>query len=274
MSPELNGMSASNYAKMMEDFKFADSVGVTPINGEQYLTTEGVPLNAYTEMTESEFVEKWLLPFAVNDTTGVNYFNFIEWGKISNQHTMSVLVIDDNDPKKILLVIKPISGYQMTPIERDIMRQTSAAMANSAREIMEGQTPQLDGKDIVDKASTFLDPEKARIPMHDLIPIDFYHKHNVYPEALRKAFYVRDVVFEGKADMETLDFVKKVFETEERDGVASLEDYKLVKLICGAWYTIPEHLLNDKTLTASAKETVNINDNDNNRETDEDQPTC
>lgn len=272
MSESFNGMSKANYLKLMEDFKFTEDIGIKDINGEKYMTSEGVPLNAFTEMKESEFVKNWIFQFAVNNTTGNNYFDFIGWGKISNQHTMSVLVIDDNDSNKILFVVKPVSGYQMTPIERDIMRQTAAAMGNSAREIMDGQIPQLTGEEIISKTNQFMDPKKTHIPIHNLVPLDFYHKHNVYPEALRKAFYVRDVVFEGNVDNETLEYVKNVFEKEERDNSATAEEYRMVKLICGSWYTIPEHLLAERKLTADSKE-INKNDNDNNV-IDEDNFTC
>ena len=181
-----------------------------------------------------------------------------------------MLIVDDNDQDKILLVIRPIASYSLTNEERVMMKHASNAMINSIQETLEGFTPQISGDRIATEINKVV-KENVRTPIHEFIPLDFYHKHKVYPEALFKAFYVRDVVYAGRQiQNDVLLKLKSIFEKEEINGGATLEEYRFVKSVCGQWYTIPE----DKILDGK----VLLNQEDNNTEdtqrSDDDMLSC
>lgn len=253
--------SPATQAKLRQDFEFLDKIDITKFNGDTpMLTQNGIPLNAITKMTEEVFVRDWIVKFAVNNTSGKNYFDFEGWSKISNKHTMAVLIVDNNDQSKINYVIKPLANYEMTPRERDIMRQVHSAAHNSINETLAGQTPQVSGDDIAKVVNTMISDDRVNI--HDLVPDELYKKYNVYPEALRRSFYVKDVVYDGLPPIpqNALMAIKGLFEKEERGEVLSMKEHQFIKDICGPWYQIPE----------GVQETVKLNYEDNNKEQPQD----
>lgn len=247
--------------QLEESFGFLRDIKVDNIGGQDFMTKDGVPLNAVSKMTEAEFVKDWIIQFALNNSTSENnYFNFIEWGKRSNQHTMAVLIVKDDNPSETIFVVKPLSSYEMSPMERDIMRQASSALQSSLQAKHEGQVPELDPNKIVEKTKEYF-ADVGNTQIHELVPIEFYHKHKVYPQALRQVIYIRDELFKGQISQEVLFKLKEIFEKEEIEGCATREEYEYVKSVCGEQYIIPEDLL---AAHGQKKAAIKINEEDNN----------
>lgn len=235
-------LSHDKKLQIQESFGFLNDINVDSFNGDQYLTKDGIPLNAISKMKESEFVKNWLPQFALNNSaSNQNYFNFPEWGKISNQHTMCVIIVDDNDPGETLFVIKPLSSYTLTPEERNVLQQTSAALRTSIQATVEGQKPQIETRQIAETMKQHMG-KSVHTPIHKLVPDEFYVKHGLYVESLRKVIWMKDEIFKGNIDQPTLFKVKDIFDKEDREGCATREEYEWIKSICPQ-FNIPEELL-------------------------------
>jgi len=254
------GDNRERQLQLEEAFGFTRELMHQQIDGEKYLSKDGKPLNAITLMKESEFVKNWIIQFALNTSaSGNNYFNFPAWGELSNQHTMAVMVVDDEDEDKTLFIIKPFASYEMSDKERDVLQQTHSAMLSSIQASVDGQIPQLSTTFIADEASKHME-RPSRKPIHELVPIEFFHKHKVYPYALHAVYYIRDELYKGKIDQSILFKLKDIFEKEEIEGCADRADYEYVKQICGDEYQIPE----DKLAAKGDKAPVINNEEDNN----------
>jgi|AGFT01.1.fsa_nt_gi hypothetical protein len=239
---EFLGMSPEHQAKIRSSFDFLNQLDVQNIGGTDFLTKDGVPLNALRMVKESDFVKEWLVPFALNNTaTRNNYFNFPKWGELSNQHTMCVLVVDDNDSSKRLFVVKPLASYEMSPQEREIMRQATAALQTSIQTTLDGQEPELSSDRIVETAKQYITND-VNTPIHELIPTEFYHKHGLYVTALREAVWVRDEFLEGNMSREDFSRFLEIRTKEERDGVATREEYEFIRSFV-PHFEIPEDKL-------------------------------
>lgn len=261
---EFEGYDRHKQIQLEESFGFLKDIKIDNIGGQDYMTKDGIPLNAISKMTESEFVKDWLVAFALNNSTSSNnYFNFPAWGAKSNQHTMAVLIVKDDDPSETIFVVKPLSSYEMSVMERDILRQATAALNSSLTAKQQGQRPDLSPEDIVATASQYMEAP-THTPIHQLVPLSFYHKHGLYPEALRKCVYIRDELYKGNIQQETLYKLKEIFEKEDKEGCATREDYEFVKSVCGDDFIIPEDLLT----AHGQKATIKNNENDNNTSND------
>lgn len=261
---EFQSYDRAKQIQLEESFGFLKDIKIDNIGGQDYMTKDGVPLNAVSKMTETEFVRDWLVGFALNNSaSSKNYFNFVNWGKQSNQHTMAVLIVKDDDPKETIFVVKPLSSYDMSIMERDILRQASAALHSSLAAKQQGLPSSLNPEMIVSTAGQYM-ADPAHTPIHQLVPLEFYHKHNLYPEALRKVIYIRDEIFGGNISQEILFKLKDIFEKEDKEGCATREDYEFVKSVCGDDYIIPEDLLEQH----GQKPKINNNENDNNTSND------
>jgi len=256
---EFEGMTPEHQAKIRSSFDFLDKLDVTNIGGTDFLTKDGIPLNALRQVKESDFVREWLVPFALNNTaSNNNYFNFPKWGELSNQHTMCVMIVDDNDPNEHLFVVKPLASYEMSPQEREVMRQTTAALQTSIQTTLDGQTPELSSDRIVDTAKQYI-TQDYNTPIHELVPEAFYHKHGLYLKAMRESVWVRDIFLKGNMTREDFSRFLEVRTKEERDGCATREDYEFVKSIV-PHFEIPEDLLAQN----GDKKEVKNNGDDNN----------
>lgn len=256
---EFLGMSPEHQMKIRSSFDFLNGLDVQNIAGTDFLTKDGIPLNALKQLTESEFVKDWLVQFALNNTAShINYFDFPKWGMLSNQHTMCVVIVDDNDTSNRLFVVKPLASYELTPLEREIMRQSSAALQSSIQSTLDGHEPQLSSNQIVEKAKTYF-VDDLKTPIQDLIPLDFYHKHKLYVKALRETVWVRDEFLKGNMDRETFNRFLEARSNEERDGCATREDYEFIQSVV-PHFEIPEELL----AAHGDKGEMKNNDSDNN----------
>lgn len=132
-------------------------------------------------------------------------------GELSNQHTMCVMIMSDENPKEVLFVVKPLSSYEMSNEERELMHQSQAALISSLQSKVDGLPGGPDPSHIISKTESLMD-NKGNTPIHDLIPKDFYVKHGLYVTALRNAVWLKDNYFNGSATSEVLQKAREIFE--------------------------------------------------------------
>lgn len=256
-------MSEANQRTLRNAFSFLGDISETSVTGEKMVSADGIPLNAIKRMKESDFVKDWLMPFALSGRISHhNYFNFPKWGSISNQHTMSILIHEDNDKSSIIFILPPLSDYSLKPDEVELLRKSNGAVHNSIDSIMSTGRAEHHPDEILEVVEQGLSHNKERLEMHELVPLSFYHRHGVYVNAIRQMVYVRDVLFNGQIEQSVLEQLLAIFEKEEREGAATLDEYKYVKSVCGVDYNIPYHLLEAKGVSADS--TVKNNEEDNN----------
>lgn len=172
------------------ELEFLKDLRVHTINGRLALGNENLPFNVHKIFTEAEFVNEWLVPFALGGNSfGVNYFNFQAWGKGTNGGTLSALVVDEEH--KPVLLVPPIITTNMNDREYQLLRVASLKINANMNDNMLKNSPHA-SMDVANKIREHLQAKSLK--MYELIAPEFYARHGVDPLVEQQAFYIRDIL--------------------------------------------------------------------------------
>ena len=150
--------------------------------------------------------QNWLWQFAVGLVGKHCYFDVGGWFERTNNGKMAISVVDDNDQKNILFVIRPFTETGLTPQELRNMRVAGMQLSRQAL------TPdvQLRARLFKDTGKFLVDSIKSkRKELQDFIPDWFFKKHKVYPWVYQHVIYIRDI-FGYQPDSKALDAIQNI----------------------------------------------------------------
>lgn len=182
-------------ALIMEDFNWLDDIKVHKIDGKLLLGDADIPYNIGHIFYEKEFVQKWLMGFALGNYHGINYFPLEKWAAMTNNGTRAVMVVDD-DHKPVLL-IPPLLAHKLSAQDFRVMRAVSWHMHHQSADTQFGKDPNLNLR--LSKEITNRMDETKRITYTEMILPEFFAKYNIIPEVEQKVYYIKDVI-RGKND--------------------------------------------------------------------------
>lgn len=226
-----------NYADEMlkEDLAFLDDIVIHEVNGKKMMGNTNLPFNVAVIFEEEEFVKKWLIPFALGNDNGINYFPAIQWASMTNNGMQSAMVVDtDNKP---VLLVGPLTSHNLTPRDFELLRIASLQI----------QQNQVNEQTKMNLAATMptarmLDRElsKARVTITDLVAPEFYAKHGINPKAEKKVYYIKDVINQGNAAIEDITKCRPLIYQLEEGKVLSQADYVFLNTISKGLLDIKE----------------------------------
>lgn len=223
------------------DFRFVKNIRAADVNGSKTMVDKtGRMLNAGLYITETQFLQQWATMFAIGNVGGRNYFDATRWmnavHKMNNATRTGLTCVVTNDEKtEILFVIKPISEAQFTDEERRSLSDVHSFLVN-ARNAADAERM----KAQMNEGALYLhDSVHDKISeYHEMIPAEWWKKHNIYPVALQQAVYMRDTygVINENFDLAYAIFIKmqkqepvteaeKAFILESSNNEFSFDDY-------------------------------------------------
>lgn len=183
--PDLDSIEHGDLADLIDnDLRFDAIDGRIIIQGK-----EG-EIIGYTAMYESIFVNTWLSQFAIDEVNGKRYFDMQSWSELTDKLVKGVIIVE-NGTNDILFIIPSFSRPMLSPNGAHELKDISAK-ANFAKNI----TDPLEQKRFIEayarRVEKIVVAEGQDYGLTRLIPIEFYAKHNVVPEALKSMIYIRD----------------------------------------------------------------------------------
>lgn len=176
--------------ELQNDFSWLEEVRVKKSNQQLFMADKaGKLLNSEKTIKESDFVRDWLWQFAVGLVGEHCYFDVSEWFEFTNNGKLSVAVVDDNNPKNVLFIIKPFTETGLTQEELRNMRLVGTKLSRM------GLTPDLQERSRIFKENiTFLSQSlnSKRKEFEDHIPPEFFAKHKIYPWVCKHVIFIRD----------------------------------------------------------------------------------
>lgn len=167
------------------------NTNIVEIDGKKYLTDDdGEPVNVSHYMSETEFLNDWLLGFAIGYVYDKTFFDFNRWGEFTEQGKWEVAVTDDNDPKKILFIVPSLLSMNLDD-------QTATGLTVASKHMSQAKS----AVDRVGVASNFLNQGKLFIAeimkdrertLTDLVPSWFYEKWKVRPTVVQQMIFCRE----------------------------------------------------------------------------------
>lgn len=236
---------------MDEDLSYLKEMYIHESEGKRFLGTKEKAFNIEWRLTESEFVKKWLIQFALGNDTGINYFNISEWLKNTNKGQGLVEVISDNEEagKPVcLFIIAPLMAANMNNQDYQIIRQAIHAINNNIAD-QQGTRIRDSNKPIAEELAKLL--ENNRIPIPNHIPMWFYEKHGLTPLVEQQCFFVRDIINADKVyPHEDYYRLRDILYKKHRGEPIPLDDKKFVDLISRDmidWGEVKENQLSNTT---------------------------
>lgn len=186
-----------------EDLGWLQQMKVHQVDGKLMLGEEesDLPFNVSHIIEEAEFVKKWLMPFALGNSLGVNYFPVKAWYDFTFNGTRAVLVVKrDEETGKMLpsLLVPPLISHSLTDEDRELLRKASAVIYVNSKDVMKANNMNAN----LEVAEVLRDPEvglKAKpLTMTELINPAFFEKYGIVPEVEQKVYYIRDIIHKGE----------------------------------------------------------------------------
>jgi hypothetical protein len=208
-----------------EDFRFLDEVQIQKVNGKPMMSDGTMPHNVSHVIYEKEFVEKWLMGFALGNYRGINYFKADEWFSLSANGTRAVMVVDDDH--KPLLVIAPMITHNLSPREFQLLQQASRYIHSNSVDTIKANDPNAN-LGIARKIKETL-AEKKRITLTEMVIPEFYEKHGIIPEVEQQVYYIKDNLLQGAAPIDDINRLRHVLYANYRKENISQEEFELVE---------------------------------------------
>ena len=216
----------TNYSQLEPELEFLSELRIHTINGRPTLGNEELPFNVSKIYFEQEFVDTWLIQFALGNTHGINYFNHQEWFKSTNMGTLSAMVVDEEG--RPVLLVPPITANNMTKEDYDLLRLASHVINANMNDNMKVNDPRATNE-VAGKLKDHM--TKRSLTITELVAPDFYARHSIVPEVEQQAMYIRDIINNGMMDIK--DWVdvrltlykihrKETVTTEEKDQLKHL----------------------------------------------------
>lgn len=210
---------------LQEDFAFLQSVKVQDVNGKLMMSDGEVPFNVETVIYEKDFVRDWLMPFAIGNDLGKNYFKVNEWFQISGNGTRAVMVVDDDH--KPVLIIAPMIAHNLTEREYQIMSQASRMMHSHSADTMKKNDPNANLG--LARALTKALDQKKRVTLTEMIAPEFYAKHGVIPEVEKQIYYIKDNLNDNRRDIKEINAIRPALYANHRKEPVTQEQVDQVQ---------------------------------------------
>jgi hypothetical protein len=215
---------------LKEDFAFLDSVKVQNINGKLMMSDGEVPFSVATVLYEKEFVRDWLMPFAIGNDLGKNYFKVNEWFQISANGTRAVMIVDDDH--KPVLIIAPMINHNLTPREYQMMEQASRMMHSHSADTMKKNDPNANLG--LAKALTKALDGKKRVTLTEMVAPEFYLKHGVIPEVEKQIYYIKDNLNNNSRDIKEINAIRPtLYANHRKEPVTQQQVAEVNRLMTG-----------------------------------------
>jgi len=173
---------------IMEDFRWLEEVKVHEIQGKLMLGDSDIPYNVGVVIYEKEFVEKWLMGFALGNRYGINYFPVEPWCAQTANGTRCALIVDEDH--KPVLIVPPLIAHQLTPEDFRLLRMASWRMHHNSADTQRANDPNLNLAITKRMAEQMKDHKRITYP--DMILPEFYEKHGIVPVVEQLLYFIKD----------------------------------------------------------------------------------
>lgn len=197
---------------LKEDFAFLENVKVQDINGKLMMSDGELPFSVSTVLYEKDFVRDWLMPFAIGNDLGKNYFKVNEWFAISANGTRAVMIVDDDH--KPVLIIAPMINHNLTQKEYQMMEQASRMIHSHSADTMKKNDPNANLG--LARALTKALDGKKRVTLTEMVAPEFYLKHGVIPEVEKQVYYIKDNLNNNQRDIAEINAIRPILYANHR----------------------------------------------------------
>lgn len=236
----LPAVTAENYIE--NDFEFVKALKNAEIDGKIYLQDkDGNFLNSNTRLTESEFINRWLDGFTLGRVGKTSYFDFNTWLNFTNHGGEAVLVVEDNDPTKVLFVIPPLAVPNFTLTERVAVATAGKAMA-TAKYAVENKD-NLKATKLFTEASEIIKQYVSDESVHlsNFIPRSYFERFNIIPEVKQNLIYCRDVFGLNPNIEDDWNFATNIFEKIYYHEELTKEEITFMGILCDGKWKVPTY---------------------------------
>lgn len=225
-------------AILKEDFRFLDDITIHEVDGQLMLGDGEMPFNVAAVMREEEFVKKWIMPFALGNDFGINYFDVGTWHKLTHRGTQSVLVVDTED--KPVLLVRPLITHNLTGRDFDLLRNVSRHIQQVQADTYRSNDPNAS----MEAATAVKDHlEAKRLTLTDLVSPEFYEKHGIVPEVEKKVYYIKDVIHgRTPAKIEDINKSREILYRDHRKEKVTADEYLFLKNLSKDQFIIDEKI--------------------------------
>lgn len=225
-----------NKSELETYFGYLKTVGRAEVNGKGYLTVDGKIVNAATNMGETEFVQTWLVQFALGYIKEKPYFDFQTWLSITKEGSASVIVHEDSDPEKIIFVINPLSDASLTPEESGMLSVVSRYMSHAQGATEDYRISKIlrEGKEVITEKFS-----GKSTTLTELVPGWVYDKYKVIPQVMKWMIYCRDT-YGLRNDLEDWPFAEKCFTKVYNKETLDPTEVRFLDLLTNGDFKIPE----------------------------------
>ena len=205
------------------DLGFLNDITVHEIDGKMMMGNADMPFNVAVIFKEAEFVEKWLMGFALGNDLGINYFNSIAWHALTNKGTQAALVVDkDNKPS---LLVQPMISHSLTPHDFELLRLTSQHIQQVQSDVQRANDPNA----TMGAAQMLKERIQAkRTSITDLVNPEFYAKYGIIPAVEQKIYYIKDIIRKGEAPIEDITKSRDMLYRDHRGEHVTDEEYQFL----------------------------------------------
>jgi len=186
---------------IMEDFRWLDEVKVHSIEGKLMLGDNDLPYNVGHVFLKKEFIEKWLMGFALGNDHGINYFPIEPWCALTGNGTRAVLVVDDESLKPVLLV-PPLVAHKLTARDFTILRMASWYMHANSADTQRSNDPNLN-LDGAKKVAEVMGQHK-RVTYTEMIAPHFYETAGIVPVLEKRLYFIKDIINQPKLPVDQI----------------------------------------------------------------------
>lgn len=242
-------MNANERAALLEsDLGFLNDITVHEIDGKLMMGDADIPFNVAVIFKEKDFVQKWIMPFALGNDHGINYFDQITWYNLTNKGTQAAMVVDDETNEPVLLV-RPMISHNLSPRDFELLRITSQHIQQ-----MQADTLTTNDPNASMPAARMLKEQISakRLTIPELVSPEFFTKHGINPKAEQKVYYIKDIILEKKGDIKDINRSREIlYKLEEKQPVTKEEIKFLYTLSKGQF--IVEGLLSESEIQGNAE---------------------
>lgn len=220
MTQKYEGIDKAKHGKLIGFLE--NSFASAMVGGKKVIQTLDGEFIDYVIMEEEFFVDNWLMQFAIGSVNDINYFNHNEWSRITDAFTKGVIVINE-DQQPVCLVRKFI--------DMDLNANQEYHLQNAARHGSQAKfVPEsMEADQIIQKFAQDVDIITSQNPDYDtltaMIPIEYYQRHGIEPEAAKNVMYIRE---HYNCPEDDLDRVKDIMYRVVRNESVSKEDQAFI----------------------------------------------
>lgn len=249
-----------------EDLGWLDQLKVHEVDGKLMLGEESadLPINVSHIIEEPAFVKKWLLPFALGNSLGKNYFPMKEWFEFTFNGTRAVLVVKRNEETGKVepsLLVPPLITHSLTDEDRELLRKAAVVIYVNSKDSMKANNLNAN----MEVAQVLSNPEiglKAKpLTMTDLINPAFFAKYGIIPEVEQKVYYIRDIIRKGKeTSVEELTKARPILYRDHKGEPVTQDEYRFLNHLSLGEFLIEGKVDKAPTSTDGGSEKPTVSD--------------